>query len=275
MGLAEGRVLSLLPHLQLRYFEAGEVLREKGLVNPAWLHLLSGVVHANTDTPDLKGVSTGIFGSGTWLGEPSFVTQQAAQSTLVALTPSRVLSIPSELVRKAFEEDLGFSRYVAQMVSIRSIEQAHMLVLMRVASPHLRIFAGLSMLAESFLNGKSNLQLEFSADVLEVPVKQEVLASMFGVSRGTFSECVQHLSRTGWIDLAYVSMSIFQPVAWIKCWETYRQNGWISPNVSVGEILVHMHESLNDQDMERILARTKTVKTRKKQGVKSPSFVTN
>jgi CRP-like cAMP-binding protein len=272
MDLAEGRVLSLLPYIETSYFEAGDVICEKGRIAPPWLHLLSGVVSAYSDGPRRTGVSTGMCGPGSWLGDPGFITQQPSPCTLVALTASRALSVPHELALKAFEEDIGFSRYLARMVLVRSAHKSDMLLLLKAASPHLRIFAGLAMLAHSILLGKSQLQQDDVVDVLEIPVKQEALASVLGVSRGTFSECVQHLSKAGWVKLTYASISMVQVAAWIQCWEAYRQNDWISPKVKIDELMAHMRASLPAQELDALLGGGKASKPRKRPPEKPANF---
>jgi DNA-binding FadR family transcriptional regulator len=56
-----------------------------------------------------------------------------------------------------------------------------------------------------------------------IPLKQAVLACIFAVSRGVFSECVQRLVAAGWVSVEYASLHLMSAQTWGQFSHTYRQ----------------------------------------------------
>lgn len=249
MDLAEDRISELLTHGLSRFYEAGEVILDKGQVNPPWCHLVSGVVNSRETGANNKDVTVNIFSPGSWLCDPAFVTEQSTTHQFVALTESRLFCLPYAIAKKAFEKDLHFSRYLARLATWRSRQQSEILAVMKTAGPHLRIVLGLAILGESIAKGTSHLPPAKSETTLKIPVKQEVLASMCGVSRGVFSECIQQLAKAGWVDLSYAALSLTHTEAWTELLESYRQNIFIPPTIAIGELMNRMGTDLPKQNV--------------------------
>lgn len=249
MDLAEDRITQLLKYGYSRFCEAGEVILDKGQVAPPWCHLISGVVISREIGENNKNVTVNLFSSGSWLGDPAFVTEQTTTHQFASLTESRFFCLPYATAKQAFENDLHLSRYVARLATWRYRHQSEILAIMKTAGPQLRIVLGLAILAESVANGTSHLPPSNTERTLKISAKQEVLASMCGVSRGVFSECIQQLAKAGWVDLSYAALSLTQIEGWTKFLDSYRQNVSMPPTISIGELMDRMGTYLPTQNV--------------------------
>ena len=120
---------------------------------------------------------------------------------------------------------------------------------MKTAGPQLRIVLRLAILAESVANGTSHLPPSNTENTLKISAKQEVLASMCGVSRGVFSECIQQLAKAGWVDLSYAALSLTHIEGWTKFLDSYRQNVSMPPTIAIGELMDRMGTYLPTQNV--------------------------
>jgi CRP-like cAMP-binding protein len=237
LNISEECVLKLLPHIETVHFEHCETIVPKGAVQNDWFHLVTGFVNAAIPSADGKHTSVNIYGPGSWFGEASFVNDKPSEKGLFCLTSARIVRVPRPCALEIFNSDPDFIRYIARLVSWRANQQATMLVLQKTGSPPLRTIMGLALFAESIGNGASHLPASGTDDHLEIPLKQETLASMCGVSRGLFSECVQRIAEAGYIKLNYSTLQILNVKAWTHFAQTYRQNLMSLTKVEVPELL--------------------------------------
>lgn len=250
LGLSEARVVDLLSAVKIRNLEAGDLLYDTGVVEPPWCHVIDGMVNACVAGAGeaQRAVTVNIYGAGSWIGEASFITRQASSHQLIALTRARLLCVPFADAAKAFEEDSGFSRHLARLVAWRGQQSAEMLALMKAGSPPMRVVVGLAMFAESLSSGTSHLPTSDTDEAVKIPVKQEVLASMCGVSRGIFSECIQHLARAGWVELSYATMALQNAKAWKRYSAAHRHSHWALANPTIQELIAQMATFLTVQN---------------------------
>ncbi|MDI1243974.1 MAG: Crp/Fnr family transcriptional regulator [Rhodoferax sp.] len=241
VGLSEQRVLSVLPKIKVDSLNAGQIICHKGSQPEAWHHIVSGLVGAGI--PQENGVITpiNIFGPGTWFGEVAILNHRPLMVDCVCLTPVRILKMPLEQAVDAFENDADFSRHVARLIAWRTQQQSEMLILMRLGSPQLRVVLGLALFAEALHSSNSHLPTNELDDSLDIPVKQSALAAMCGVSRGIFSECVQHLAAAGWVRLSYATLALSKILVWHNFSRRHRQNRHNNAKPVMPEIL-HMFE---------------------------------
>jgi CRP/FNR family cyclic AMP-dependent transcriptional regulator len=237
LNISEERVLNLLPHIETVHFAHCETIVPKGALQNDWFHLVTGFVNAAIPSSDGKYTSVNIYGPGAWFGEASFVNEKPSEKGYFCLTDARVVRIPRACALEVFNSEPEFTRYIARLVSWRGTQQAAMLMLQKTGSPALRTIMGLALFAESIGNGASHLPSAGTENHLEIPLKQATLASMCGVSRGLFSECVQRISEAGFIKLNYATLQILNIKAWSRFAHAYRQNPMSLTKVEVPELL--------------------------------------
>jgi CRP-like cAMP-binding protein len=243
LGISEARLLRVLPNIQVQSFDPNQVIFHKGSQPAAWSHVLSGLVSAGI--PDSNGdiAPIHVMGPGTWFGESAFLNGQSMALECICLTPVRLLVMPIADAMDAFESEPKFAQYIAHLVAWRNQNHIEMLTLMRLGSPQLRVVMGLALFAEALHNSNSHLPTNELDDVQEIPLKQSLLASMCGVSRGIFSECVQHLSAAGWVRPNYATLALSRVPVWHKFSKNHRNNRHNNNKPSMPEILGLMTEA--------------------------------
>ena len=222
LGFSEQRVRRVLPRLEVESLEPNQVICHKGSHQDSWIQIVSGLVNAGIPDPDGAITPISIFGPGTWFGEVSILNRQAVVLELVCLSPVRILKVPVPEVIEAFENEPDFSRHLARLFAWRTQQYAEMLTLMRLGNPSLRVVLGLALFAEALQTSNSHLPTSELEDKLDIPLKQSLLASLCGVSRGVFSECVQQLAAEGWVQLNYATLALSRLNVWRKFSSNWR-----------------------------------------------------
>ncbi len=191
LGLSEHRVLTLLPNIKVEFLLPDQFVFRKGSPPQAWHHVITGLVCGSLPGQDGTVTPMHVFGPGTWFGEVPILNRGLYLVDGVCLAPVRMLSLPIEQFQNVFDNEPEFSRHIARLVSWRIQQHAEMLIVTRLGSPQLRV--GLAMFAEALNNSQSHLTASELDDGVKIPLKQSLMASLCGVSRGVFSECVQQL----------------------------------------------------------------------------------
>jgi CRP/FNR family transcriptional regulator, cyclic AMP receptor protein len=138
---------------------------------------------------------------------------------------------------EAFEQEPRFAQYLAQLLSWRNQLLIDRLTLMRLGSPQLRVVMGLALFAEALHSSNSHLPTNDLDDFQEIPLKQSLLASMCGVSRGIFSECAQQLASADWIRLNYATLALSRVQVWHRFSNQHRNKRHNNNKLSMPEIL--------------------------------------
>lgn len=237
LGISEQCLLRMLPNIRVESYIPDHVICRKGSRPAFFSHVLTGLICVCAPEPDGSITPIHILGPGTWFGVDAVFNVDAVALETVCLTPARVLEIPLTDATAAFQSEPRFSQFLAQLMSWRSQRHTERLTLMRLGSPQLRVVMGLALFAEALHNSNSHLPTNELDDIQEIPLKQSLLASMCGVSRGIFSECVQHLSVAGWVRLNYATLALSRVQVWHKFSNNHRNNRHNNHKPSMPEIL--------------------------------------
>jgi CRP-like cAMP-binding protein len=243
LGLSEPRVLRLLPVVRSKTFEIDDIIWSKGDLQQPWSHVVTGLMSASLPEQDGGSTPVNIYGPGTWFGEAAILNNQASQLEYVCLAPLRVLSFPLSDAQDAFENEPEFSRYVARLISWRDQQHSEMLALMKTGGPQLRVVMGLALIAEALNSSSSHLPTSGLSEFLDIPLKQKLLSSMFGVSRGVFSVCLQQLAAAGWLNVNYATLRLMRIRTWRSFASTHRNNRLNIAKPSMQELLPLMDEA--------------------------------
>ncbi len=72
---------------------------------------------------------------------------------------------------------------------------------------------------------------------MEIPIPQNTLASLCGVSRTLFSEYVQQLAQHGWLKLSYGKLELLSIPTWHAFARLQREDSVNTLNASIQELL--------------------------------------
>lgn len=238
INFSERRILDVLPRLNIRSYDAGDVIWGKGLPVQSWFCVMSGYVAASVPLERGGQMPVSILGQHAWFGEQSLLSQQPSAMDYSCLTPVEVIGMDKSLLQAAFAQEPDFVRYLVGLVTWRVQQQSEMLMLMRLGSSSLRVVMGLAQLAEA-IRHDLDLPAEATGRV-EIPISQELIASLCGVSRTLFSEYLQHLVRAGWVKVRYGAIELNAPAVWQTFAQTQRARQRVVSRPTIEDLLAEM-----------------------------------
>lgn len=202
LPLAERRaVLAGCDRVRLR---AGEMLFRQGDAVPsgtgAFYGLVRGTVKASSLREDGKEAILAVIEAGNWFGEISLIDGRPRTHDATALGEAELLALP----RAAFDALLrkpAFSLAVSRMLAARVRLLYGMVEDATLRSTRARVARRLLLLSRGDATAAP-------AARPTVPVSQESLAMMLGVSRQTLSKELQGLVQAGAVVLGYGRIEI-------------------------------------------------------------------
>lgn len=238
ISFSERRILDVLPRMSIRSFEPGDVIWGKGLPVQSWYCVMSGYVAASVPLEAGGRMPVHILGQHAWFGEQALLSQQPSAMDYSCLTPVEVIGMDKAQLASAFAHEPDFVRFLVGLVTWRVQQQSEMLMLMRLGSSSLRVVMGLAQLAEAI---RHDLELPPNTAVrVEIPISQELIASLCGVSRTLFSEYLQHLVRAGWVKVRYGAIELNSPEVWQLFAQTQRARQRVASRPTIHDLLAEM-----------------------------------
>lgn len=244
-GLCPGRPIycrQVLPRLSIRSFDAGDVIWGKGSPVQSWYCVMSGYVAASVPLDSAGRMPVHIFGQHTWFGEQSILSGSNSAMEYGCLTPVEVIGMDKAQLEAAFAHEPDFVRFLVGLVSWRVQQHSEMLMLMRLGSSSLRVVMGLAQMAEAIRHGQEPLPSPIRGVVesVEIPIPQELIASLCGVSRTLFSEYLQHLARAGWVKVRYGAIELRSTEAWRVFMQRQRESQRVISRPSIESLLAEL-----------------------------------
>lgn len=182
----------------------GEMLFRQGDALPAsggaFFGVISGGIKASSLREDGKEAILVVLEKGNWFGEISLIDHQPRTHDATAVGETEVLALP----RAAFDRMMkrpAFALAVCRMLAARVRSLYGMVEDATLRSTRARVARRLLLLARG-----DATQAREARPV--VPVSQEALAMMLGLSRQTLSKELQGLAQAGAIALGYGRIEI-------------------------------------------------------------------
>lgn len=192
----------------------------------AWGYIADGLVFGCVVGRKGKLVPYCVYGPGTWFGDP-VISRNRSMLEYVSLTNAQILQIPSGAALDAFENEPEYSRFIGRLISWRGQRHEEMLSLHRVENLAVRVALSLAMLADDLTNNASHVRQTSANSLgqLDVPIKQSLLASLCGLSRGVFSVHANKLVEAGWCQVRYAKVTLLNLKAWEVFLDDHRAKG--------------------------------------------------
>ena len=195
---------AVLAASELQRLRPGEMLFRQGdAVRPgtgAFYGLVSGSIKASTLREDGKEAILAVLEAGNWFGEISLMDHQPRTHDATALTPCEVLALPAAAFDQLMERP-GFSRAICRMLAARVRALYGMVEDATLRSTRARVARRLLLLAR----GDATQSPETRP---VVPVSQEALAMMLGITRQTLHKELKALVKAEAISLGYGRIEI-------------------------------------------------------------------
>jgi len=237
LGLSETLAAQTAPAIKVQAFEAGRKLWSKGSDILQWQYIMNGLVSAAIPTTNSESTPISIYGKGAWFGEQSIINRKPSFADYVCLTPTEVLCMPASTFDALFAQEPNFARYVAKLMAWRVQKTSETLTLMKLGNPCLRVVMGLAQFAEALAYRSERPPTIGFGEGVEIPISQNTLASLCGVSRTLFSEYVQQLAQKEWLKLSYGKLEILNIATWHRFARRQREDSINKLNPSIAELL--------------------------------------
>ncbi|WP_255428097.1 Crp/Fnr family transcriptional regulator [Ramlibacter cellulosilyticus] len=203
-GLPAADRKAVLAASERQHLAAGEMLFRQGDAVPpgqgAFYGVVKGGIKASSLREDGKEAILVVLEAGNWFGEISLIDRLPRTHDATAVGETEVLALP----RPAFDRMMkrpAFALAVCRLLAGRVRSLYGMVEDATLRSTRARVARRLLLLARG-----DATQARDPRPV--VPVSQEALAMMLGVSRQTLSKELQGLAREGAIELGYGRIAI-------------------------------------------------------------------
>ncbi len=191
---------ALLRAAELLRLRPGEMLFRQGDAPGGFYGLLSGKLKISSLREDGREAIFVVLEAGNWMGEISLMDGQPRTHDATALGAVEVLVVP-QAVFAALMDEAPFARAVAAMLATRVRSLYGMVEDAALRSTRARIARRLLLLA------RGDVTMADQARPV-VPVSQEALAMMLGMTRQTLSKELKVLVAEGAVTLRYRRIEI-------------------------------------------------------------------
>jgi CRP/FNR family transcriptional regulator, cyclic AMP receptor protein len=162
--------------------------------------LVGGAIKISTLREDGKEAILVVLEAGNWFGEISLIDQQPRTHDATALGAAEVLALPRAAFDALIKRD-AFAQAICRMLAARTRSLYGMVEDATLRSTRARVARRLLLLARG-----DATQARDARPV--VPVSQEALAMMLGITRQTLSKELKALVTSGAIVLGYRNIQI-------------------------------------------------------------------
>ena len=191
---------ALLASAELLRLRPGEMLFRQGDAPGGFYGLLAGTLKISSLREDGREAILVMLEAGNWMGEISLMDHEPRTHDATALTPSEVLVVPHAAFA-ALMQHAAFAGAIAALLAARVRSLYGMVEDAALRSTRARVARRLLLLA------RGDATLAPTARPV-VPVSQEALAMMLGLTRQTLSAELQALAALGAVSLHYRRIEI-------------------------------------------------------------------
>jgi len=178
----------------VRDLPLGVPVCRKGEPVEHWIGLIDGLVKMTSVSPEGKTMTfTGVT-SGGWFGEGSLLRDKHRRYDVVTLRESRVAYMPSATFHWLLDSNIGFNRFLLIQLNERLAQFIAMVEHERLLEPDARVARSLAGLFNPLL---------YPDQATDVPLSQEELGYLCGVSRQRVNQALQRLEKAGLLKVDY------------------------------------------------------------------------
>jgi CRP-like cAMP-binding protein len=178
----------------VRRIPAGGYLCRKGERVDHWIGVVEGLVKMSNVSADGKPTTfTGIRDGG-WFGEGSLLKDEPRRYDIVALRDTTAAYIPRATFMSLLDESVAFNRFLLVQLNERLAQFIAMVEHDRLLGPDARLARAIAGLFNPLLYPDIGPTL---------PLSQEEIGQLIGVSRQRANQALKHLQEAGLIDIEY------------------------------------------------------------------------
>ena len=189
----------VLAETAIRDVPAGGFVCRKGDPVEHWPGVLDGLVKLASVSPEGKSVSFTGVPTGGWFGEGSLLKSEPRRYDAIALRDSRIAFVPRNTFTLLLDGSVAFNRFILIQLNERLGHFIGMVEFDRSLGPNARLAKELAALFNPVLYPGSGKTL---------PVSQEELAHLVGLSRQRVNQALRQLESVGLLRIGYRGVTI-------------------------------------------------------------------
>ena len=177
----------------------GSLVCRKGETVEAWIGVVDGLVKMANVSTDGKPTSFVGVGPGGWFGEGSLLKDEPRRYDIVALRESEIAYMPRATFMWLLDTSMAFNRFLLTQLNERLGQFIGMVEHDRLLGPDARLARCLAGMFNSILYPGSKPHL---------PVSQEEIAQLAGLSRQRANQALQRLEQAGLLRIDYGGITV-------------------------------------------------------------------
>ncbi|WP_186116404.1 Crp/Fnr family transcriptional regulator [Burkholderia gladioli] len=198
-ALAPGHQARVLADARAEQREAGDWVARRNAPSSDWIGVHDGLVKLSIHNASGRGCTLSGVPSGGWFGEGSVIKRELRKYDVVAIRRSLVLFVPADTFHALLDSSLPFTGFVIRQLNNRMGEFIASIQNARLLEVDARVAQALAQLFNPDLYPDTGPTL---------PISQEELGMLVGVSRQRVNQALRELERLGLLALAYNQIAV-------------------------------------------------------------------
>ena len=189
-----------------RYVPRGQVVARRGEIPGCWFGLVDGVLKSSVLTTDGRVSNLGGILPGAWFGEGGLLRARPRHGDYVALRDSRVVQLALDDFSHLLQTQPAFKDFILMQVT----ERLHYFMDQLGEARLLRTPAQVAYTLCGLIHPLNN-PLGFR----HLPISQDELAAIAGVSRQRCNQALALMRASGWLQTGYGGLTLLdiEPIA--------------------------------------------------------------
>ena len=198
-ALDPDRVARIERETLVRDVDAGGLVCRKGERVEHWIGVIDGLVKMTSVSAQGKAASFTGIGTGGWFGEGSLLKDEPRRYDIVALRHSSIAYMPRTTFMALLDDSVAFNRFLLIQLNERLGQFIGLVEHDRLLGPDARLARGLAALFNPLLYPGSRSTL---------PVSQEELGQLVGLSRQRVNQSLRVLEQQGLLRVEYAGVTV-------------------------------------------------------------------
>ncbi|MBI0329684.1 Crp/Fnr family transcriptional regulator [Burkholderia plantarii] len=198
-ALAPEHQARVLADARAEWREAGETVARRHAPSGDWIGVHDGLVKLAIHNAQGRGCTLSGVPSGGWFGEGSVIKRELRKYDVIAIRRSLMLFVPSDTFHALLDTSLPFTGFVIRQLNNRMGEFIASIQNARLLDVDARVAQALAQLMNPDLYPDTGATL---------PISQEELAMLVGVSRQRINPSLRQLEREGLLRIAYNEIAV-------------------------------------------------------------------
>lgn len=198
-GLSDELRSRVITETSLRTVEQGAYVCRKGDAADHWLGVMEGLVKVSSVSEEGRPMSFIGVPTGGWFGEGSILKDERRLFDAIALRRSIVACVPKRTFLLLLETSVAFNRFLIAQLNERLGQFVAMVEHGRLLDSEAKLATELASLTNPLL---------YPGNRSTIPISQDELAQLIGLSRQRVNRVLKHLQEAGLVDIKYRSVTI-------------------------------------------------------------------